>query len=71
LRASAGLGAAVALGGLPSAPPRAEPRGPNEADFVFRNGPIFTSRESQPWAKAVAVRDGFATMGVEPRPDTP
>ena len=33
-------------------------RGPNDADFVFRNGPVFTAGDDQLWAKAVAVRDG-------------
>jgi len=32
-------------------------RGPNDADFVFRNGPVFTADDQQPWAKAVAIRD--------------
>jgi predicted amidohydrolase YtcJ len=32
-------------------------RGPNDADFVFRNGPVFTASNDRLWAKAVAVRD--------------
>ncbi|WP_170921215.1 amidohydrolase [Enhydrobacter aerosaccus] len=60
LRASAVAGGIAALGSLPErrsfAQIRTEPRGPQEADFVFRGGAIFTA-EGKP-AEAVAVRNG-------------
>ncbi|MBS0520523.1 MAG: amidohydrolase [Proteobacteria bacterium] len=40
---------------------RTQPRGPNEADFVFRDGAVFTADPKRRWAKAVAVRDGIIT----------
>jgi predicted amidohydrolase YtcJ len=63
LRAAAGLGAVSTLDALAAFPASAQPddpirRGPHEADFVFRNGPVFTADSRQPWARAVAVRDG-------------
>jgi predicted amidohydrolase YtcJ len=63
LRAAAGFGAVSALDTLAVLPAAAAPgdpmrRGPHEADFVFRNGPVFTADSKQPWARAVAVRDG-------------
>ncbi|MFG1425663.1 amidohydrolase [Roseixanthobacter glucoisosaccharinicivorans] len=35
---------------------RATAAGDGAADFVFRNGPVYTLSGTQPWAKAVAVR---------------
>lgn len=72
LRTATRLGAATALSGFDSLSAGAQPdkkpppddlpiRGPNEADLVFRNGPVFTANPKQPWAKAVAVRDGAIT----------
>lgn len=67
LRVSTGLAAMAATGahaqspGQDQPPGRTQTRGPNEADFVFRNGPIFTSIADEPWVKAVAVRDGVIT----------
>jgi predicted amidohydrolase YtcJ len=66
LRAAAGLGAVSALDGMAAFPISAQQgdpatRGPKEADFVFRNGPVFTADAHQPWARAAAVRDGVIT----------
>ena len=34
------------------------------ADIIFKNGKIYTVNESQPWAEAVAVKDGkFVNVG--------
>ncbi len=69
LRSAAGAGAAATLGalatsiGAPSVRAQGSDqgsgpsRGPNDADFVFRNGPVFTASDGQLWAKSVAVRD--------------
>ncbi len=35
-----------------------QPEGPQAADLILRNGAIYTVDDSQPWAEAVAVRDG-------------
>lgn len=70
LRATTALGAAAAAGnilpGSAQAQLRTQPRRPTEADFVFRDGSIFTADPKQPWAKAAAVRDGIITYVGDP-----
>ncbi len=70
LRATAGFGAATFAEGLRARPGFAQAgslqRKPHEADFIFRDGPIFTADSKQPWAKAMAVRDGLITYVGEP-----
>jgi predicted amidohydrolase YtcJ len=59
LRATAGLAAGLGAALLTRGRAQAQvQRGANEADYIFRNGPIFTSIDKQPWTKAVAIRDG-------------
>ncbi|OYN74619.1 amidohydrolase [Mycolicibacterium sphagni] len=58
LRAAA-VTAVVATGAACAKPPAAT--GKNTADFVFRNGRIYTVSPAQPWAQAVAVTGNTIT----------
>ncbi|MGV0717261.1 amidohydrolase [Mycolicibacterium sp. XJ662] len=58
-----GAGVVLAATALSACAPRSEdprptasPGADDPADFVFRNGPIYTVTGSDPWAQAVAVR---------------
>ena len=50
----------------PDAGPPAEHADLTSADFLIENARIYTSNEQQPWAQALAVKDGrFAYVGDE------
>ena len=64
------LAALVACGGeveettKPETAPAATPAPVEAADVVYTNGKIYTVNEAQPWAEAVAIKDGrFLAVG--------
>ena len=62
------LVAAVATAGCsreePPAPAPAPPQAGPTADIVYTNGNIYTVNADQPWAEAVAIKDGkFLVVG--------
>ena len=55
IRFGATLTAAAVLPAFRATEVRAE-RADRQADFIFRNGPIYTVNQALPWAEAVAVK---------------
>lgn len=60
LRAAAVTAVATATAAA-CAPKTTEPAAQPAADFVFRNGPVYTVSSEQPWAQAVAVTGSSIT----------